>query len=59
MTFGRHSIWDVIGRALDEAGVVVLAKLVEKVLGVHPDGDAVLIDWVLGGDLGKVLGRHG
>ena len=42
------SIWDVKRRALDEAGVIVLAKLVEEVLGVDPDGDAMLIGWVLG-----------
>ena len=42
------SIWDVKRRALDEASVIVLAKLVEEVLGVDPDGDAMLIGWVLG-----------
>jgi len=40
-------IWDVKGRALNEAGVVVLVKLVEEALEVDPDGDAVLTCWVL------------
>ena len=35
-------------RTLDERGVVDLAKLVKEALGVDPNGDAVLTDWVLG-----------
>ena len=44
MTFGMIMVTLDLGckgRALEEAGIVVLAKLVEEALGVDPDGGQV------------------